>query len=1452
MGTATLTGTIGATTVTLTDGLTLIDLQGAITATTLNLPATVDANVNLTGNGSTITNAFVPASLGTLTLGQNGGTQTYTAGLTMTGVVGTVTVNGTIQSTNTPMTFGAITLGSDAVLDTRASAINVADLTIGAVTGATHSLILDTGHFAGADISGTSVANVGTLTIRDVGTATLTGTIGATTVTLTDGLTLIDLQGAITATTLNLPATVDANVNMTGNGTSITNAFIPVSLGTLTLGQNGGTQTYTAGLTTTGVVGTVTVNGTIQSLNTPMTFGAITLGSDTALSTGAGSGNILVSGTINGGFNLGLDAGTGNVTVTGAIGAASPIGTLTVTGNILSINNIGTAGAAGASVVSLTASDIAGPTAGAINLTGTNYRASGTITFNAGALTNQVTLAGGGDTLVKTTGDLTVSSLIDGGVDLTLDVDGTATFSANAGANTKIGDGTGAALTINSTGATVFAGTLDTASGITQADGAGAVTFRENVTMTGGDSASVFNANVVLDGLTLTSDNQITFGSAGTDQVTLSGGDVAIINTYIGAGNGLTVNSKVDGGRDLTLNVTDTTAFNAAVGFTTPIGDATGAALTINSAGVTTFASTLGTASGITQANGAGLLTLRDNVTIGAGNTATNFYANVVLDGLTMNAGRDISFGNASTDQVTLSSAAVAVNTTANNGNIDFYSKIDGAQDLALSVHGTGDITLHAAIGSVTRPTDLTIAASDRVTLLADINLDAAGDPGDFIVTGGADIILGATLTIDTENGNDASGGAVDFGVSTISGDAPGRDLTINTSTAFAGGNGGAVSLGNMGNGHGAYLNDVSIVTTPGAGGTAGNTTLNGNSYLLDNNGGDLASLSIIGGGTVTLIQTTLIDTEQGGDATGGAVVFGTGTDPVALTANAIGCGFTINTRGLADAGNVTLTGAVNSGGQYVNDLAVNAAKTGAGTGGVVTFDTGTIWVVGNITATGGSIVFNSIGNIVTGGTGRATLTADTANIIGGTGAVDITARDLVAQAVAGIATSANYLQVQVANLEAQTQSGGIYIRNNGDLAIGGLTAMVGVSQTAGAVTDAVDIRSAGALTVNEAVDNSGGGNVLLASLGSGAADDVTVNANVTASGGAGNVTIYAGDTVAINAGKTVGVDMTGVVTVKAGTDYTTGSEMAGNDGGDIVMGSTARVESEDGDLVLSARDSIALGIVNADSNADGVMGNVTITAGIADGAGGTLGRITDANGSARNILAGQLDITTWGEMGSVNDPIELTADHLSILVRGAGSAYYSDTVNDVSLDLVAKTGDIEVRSTQDITIVNGEAQQGGVFLESLQDIVSLTGDSALKLTDNLTLTAGGVIGEIGRPVNFNISNGQAYISASGVTDSFSAILKGNISRTAVNLGNVAPGLVFYNGNVLGGALYGQAMQDLGQAVVTGTAPAVSGEGLLSAGLLSEAPPFVTQNAWMDDTDIFHKLRTPLINIRIW
>jgi len=258
------------------------------------------ANVALNGTGSSVVNAVSFANDGALQLGDaTGDTLVFNGGLTTTSVGGTVTLNGTIATSNDAIVFGAVTLGSNTTIDTNATS-TTGDITLAAVTGGNNTLTLTTeNNVANTDITASgAISGVTTLTLASVGgTATLSADVDVT--TLTVGNTV-------------------ANVAFTGNGSSVVNAVAFANDGTLTLGQDGGEQNYNGGLTTTSVGGTVTLAGAIDSSNDVMTFGAITLAAATTIDTNATNttGDTTIGAVTGSNNNLTLDT-------TGSTGSAS-------------------------------------------------------------------------------------------------------------------------------------------------------------------------------------------------------------------------------------------------------------------------------------------------------------------------------------------------------------------------------------------------------------------------------------------------------------------------------------------------------------------------------------------------------------------------------------------------------------------------------------------------------------------------------------------------------------------------------------------------------------------------------------------------------------------------------------------------------------------------------------------------------------------------------------------------------------------------------------------------------------------------------------------------------------------------------------------------------------------------------------------------------------------------
>ena len=105
-------------------------------------------------------------------------------------------------------------------------------------------------------------------------------------------------------------------------------------------------------------------------------------------------------------------------------------------------------------------------------------------------------------------------------------------------------------LTLNGAGAKTFSGAVGTGTAlttITQDNSSGLVTFNENVTMSG---AGTFDANLVLDGLNMTSTGStLKIGNAGTDTVVISGA-----TTIQTAGKDITLNSATTLNAALTMS----------------------------------------------------------------------------------------------------------------------------------------------------------------------------------------------------------------------------------------------------------------------------------------------------------------------------------------------------------------------------------------------------------------------------------------------------------------------------------------------------------------------------------------------------------------------------------------------------------------------------------------------------------------------------------------------------------------------------------------------------------------------------------------------------------------------------------------------------------------------------------------------------------------------------------
>ena len=333
----------------------------------------------------------------------------------------------------------------------------------------------------------------------------------------------------------------------------------------------------------------------------------VTLASAVTLTT-TNSGAVDFAGTVNGAQNLTL-AAAGATVFNSTVGNSAPIGT--GTGAAIVIDSTGTttfkntvAGASGISQsnsagnltfeqnVTLGNGDTATNLAGAVTLDGLDWSSFDGITFGAATLsTAAVSLDSNG-------GNIALTTLAGGSQDLTIAAGtaaGTTTVTGNVSA---LGDGTGAALTVNNsaTGLVDFQGTFGANSGLTGGAGT-SLKFGQNVTLADGDTVTNLAGAVTLDGLDWSSFDGITFGAA-----TLSTAAVSLDSN----GGNIALTTLAGGSQDLTIAAGTAAGTTTVTGNVSALGDGTGAALTVDNAatGLVDFQGTFGANSGLTAWSG--------------------------------------------------------------------------------------------------------------------------------------------------------------------------------------------------------------------------------------------------------------------------------------------------------------------------------------------------------------------------------------------------------------------------------------------------------------------------------------------------------------------------------------------------------------------------------------------------------------------------------------------------------------------------------------------------------------------------------------------------------------------------------------------------------------------------------------------------------------------------------
>jgi len=363
-GFTTISGATSATTVTLTDTTGAVTFDGAVNINTLN--TTTQSYSVVFNEGGTVNNDTTFANTGGVTFGnQDTDSISFIGGLDTRN--GTTSVAGTVNTNNAAMDIGTLSLADNTVFNTGGG-----DLGINAITGNGNNLNLDTG--TTGDIAITSVAGVGTMTLLSSNSTTISGTTGAVTV---------DLQLTEGAVTFGDAVTITSGLTTANDGYSVVFSNGGVVAGDTDFINTGGvtfnsadndTLIFTGGLDTT--AGPATARGTVQTVNSQMDIGSLTLSGAATLDTGNAVMNV---GDVDGaGNSLTVDGGaSGAITVS----SLANVDTFTVTDSA-SMTVTGTASATTTSIVDTTGSvNFNGPvTFNTLNTSPSGY----SMTFNDG------------------------------------------------------------------------------------------------------------------------------------------------------------------------------------------------------------------------------------------------------------------------------------------------------------------------------------------------------------------------------------------------------------------------------------------------------------------------------------------------------------------------------------------------------------------------------------------------------------------------------------------------------------------------------------------------------------------------------------------------------------------------------------------------------------------------------------------------------------------------------------------------------------------------------------------------------------------------------------------------------------------------------------------------------------------------------------------------------------
>lgn len=510
----------------------------------------------------------------------------------------------------------------------------------------------------------------------------------------------------------------------------------------------------------TSLTGTVAIHlgGDIATSNADLTLaGEVLTTSSLSLSTGSGSGNIEITGSINGnapGYDLTLDAGVGSLTLVSPVGDGNPFNDLVFAGSDISWAGLGGTTFGSTGTTSLTATN-------AIAFTGTTYR-GGAQSYSAGSSFPFSSLLGvelfsSSAPISFATGTILLSS------DLSMQTQGgDISFEALSGAGKNLSanadTGSFSYAQIGAIGAELNDVTLTSdnfsphvppenvfSSGTLTISSSNSVLIDSNQTISAGNI--IYDSRVTIEGANITYscgggtrvifNGRVDAATAGVDGLFFdvgSCGVALIFNGPIGsiaplsflsidgalgdsintAGQAVQINNVITVGE---LSITSAVGgVSIGAGITATTGD-----ITIDASDGSGLLGSIAIGGSVTAGNGGSIsLAHEAALTISPGSyfdIAGNFTetggasSTVSIGAFIQTHDGAISFAS----PVVLSGSTTLASNDLSGGDLSFAETVDGAHNLTLS-SGSGSILFSSGVGTSTPLVHLAIASAEDVT----------------------------------------------------------------------------------------------------------------------------------------------------------------------------------------------------------------------------------------------------------------------------------------------------------------------------------------------------------------------------------------------------------------------------------------------------------------------------------------------------------------------------------------------------------------------------------------------------------------------------------------------------------------------------------------------------------------------------------------------------------------